>query len=103
MMCRDVLPYGIYMLVYQKTIQFLNNDDFILKCRRHYQTKDSDPVDMVVTTLAGAFAGVLSWVCVIPFDTVKTLMQAERMVNYISIRQCITVNVKVRFFVNLFI
>lgn len=95
MMCRDVLPYGIYMLVYKKAIQFLNNDDFILKCRKYYQTKDSDPVDMVVTTLAGAFAGVLSWVCVIPFDVVKTLMQAERMVNYISIRQCIVVNVKV--------
>ncbi|KAL5290415.1 SLC25A45 family protein [Megaselia abdita] len=94
MMFRDVLPYGIYMLVYKKAIQFLENDDFIRKCRRHYRTKDSDPVDMVVTTLAGAFAGILSWVCVIPFDTVKTLMQAERTVKYISIRQCVTVNVK---------
>lgn len=98
MMCRDVLPYGIYMLVYKKAIQFLDNDDFIRKCREHYRRKDSDPVDMVVTTLAGAFAGVVSWVCVIPFDVVKTLMQAERTVNYISITQCVVVNVKVRDF-----
>lgn len=96
MMLRDVLPYGIYMLVYKKTINYLDNDDFIRQCRVYYRSKDSDPVTMVVTTLAGAFAGVFSWVCVIPFDVVKTLMQAERTVNYISIRQCITVNVKVK-------
>lgn len=78
--------------MYRKTNDYLDRTDLIRKCRLN---KNSN-VDIVMTTLAGAFAGVLSWVCVIPFDVVKTIMQAEQNAKYRSIYHCITMNFKVR-------
>uniref|UniRef100_A0A1B0BSW8 Solute carrier family 25 member 45 n=1 Tax=Glossina palpalis gambiensis TaxID=67801 RepID=A0A1B0BSW8_9MUSC len=60
--------------------------------RREGRKKDESQVDLIVTTLAGAWAGILSWVCVIPFDVVKTIMQAEENRQYRSTRHCLVVN-----------
>ncbi|KAL9892390.1 solute carrier family 25 member 45 isoform X1 [Glossina fuscipes] len=91
MMCRDVFPYGIYMLAYRHTTKFLDSTPFVQQ-RREGRKKDESQVDLIVTTLAGAWAGILSWVCVIPFDVVKTIMQAEENRQYRSTRHCLVVN-----------
>jgi len=52
----------------------MDRRDFV---RRRRSQSDGSSVNILVTTLAGAWAGVISWVCVIPFDVVKTLMQAD--------------------------
>lgn len=94
-MCRDVFPYGIYMIAYRMTMEQLDQLEFMKRRKQHLnKDKDHQKVDFFVTTLAGAFAGILSWVCVIPFDVVKTIMQAEENSRYKSIRHCITVNFK---------
>ncbi|TMW54301.1 hypothetical protein DOY81_000574 [Sarcophaga bullata] len=93
MMCRDVFPYGIYMLVYERSTTYLDQTDFVQYRRRLYKD-DETKVDFVVTTLAGAWAGVLSWVCVIPFDVVKTIMQAEESSQYRNIWHCLSKNFK---------
>ncbi|XP_055849523.1 solute carrier family 25 member 45 isoform X2 [Episyrphus balteatus] len=94
MMCRDVFPYGIYMITYRLTMEQLDKAEF-MKRRKQRLYKDGTPkVDIFITTLAGAFAGILSWVCVIPFDVVKTIMQAEENARYKSITHCIKTNFK---------
>ncbi|XP_037956919.1 solute carrier family 25 member 45-like isoform X1 [Teleopsis dalmanni] len=94
MMCRDVFPYGIYMLVYRQTVDYLNTTEFVRKRQERRLLKESGNVDFLVTTLAGAWAGILSWVCVIPFDVVKTIMQAEENRQYRNIRHCLVKNYK---------
>ncbi|XP_061397073.1 solute carrier family 25 member 45-like [Musca vetustissima] len=93
MMCRDVFPYGIYMLAYRYTTTYLDQTEFV-QARRRLRSEDDTQVDFVVTTLAGAWAGILSWVCVIPFDVVKTIMQAEENRQYRSIWHCLNKNFK---------
>ncbi|XP_036673412.1 solute carrier family 25 member 45 isoform X1 [Drosophila suzukii] len=88
MMCRDVLPYGIYMLAYRQGIDYMDRRDFV---RRRRSQSDGSSVNILVTTLAGAWAGVISWVCVIPFDVVKTLMQADENHRYRGIFHCVKV------------
>ncbi|XP_075145991.1 solute carrier family 25 member 45 [Haematobia irritans] len=91
MMCRDVFPYGIYMLAYRYTTDYLDKTEFV-QARRRQRSEDDTEVDFVVTTLAGAWAGILSWVCVIPFDVVKTIMQAEENRKYHSTTHCLIDN-----------
>lgn len=90
----DVFPYGIYMLVYRDTTNYIDQTEFVQN-RRHLRKNQQDKVDFVVTTLAGAWAGILSWVCVIPFDVVKTIMQAEESSQYRNIWHCLSKNFKV--------
>ncbi|KAM7361626.1 solute carrier family 25 member 45 [Cochliomyia hominivorax] len=91
MMCRDVFPYGIYMLVYRDTTNYVDQTEFVQN-RRRLRKEDDAKVDFIVTTLAGAWAGILSWVCVIPFDVVKTIMQAEESSQYRNIWHCLSKN-----------
>lgn len=83
------------MLVYRDTTHFIDQTEFVQN-RRRMRQEDEGKVDFVVTTLAGAWAGILSWVCVIPFDVVKTIMQAERSSQYRNIWHCLSKNFKVR-------
>ncbi|XP_054726514.1 solute carrier family 25 member 45 isoform X2 [Anastrepha obliqua] len=95
MMCRDVFPYGIYMMVYRQTVDFLEKTPLVQKRRHERLNKNENSnVDFLVTTLAGAWAGILSWVCVIPFDVVKTIMQAESKKQYRNIKHCLVKNFK---------
>lgn len=90
------------MLVYQHTTQLLYKTEFLQQRSQSNQTysinQEENPrnsIDFVVTTLAGAWAGILSWVCVIPFDVVKTIIQAEENRNCRSIRHCLIENYRV--------
>lgn len=90
------------MLVYQHTTQFLEKTEFFRQRRQSnynylidQETNPGNSFDFWVTTLAGAWAGILSWVCVIPFDVVKTIMQAEENRNHRSIRHCLVHNYRV--------
>lgn len=92
--CRDVLPYGIYMLVYQNMCRFLDNLEYVKK-KRMKQRKLDTSFEMGLTTIAGATAGVLSWICVIPFDVIKTIMQAEQDTQYKNMTHCLKENISV--------
>lgn len=85
----DVLPYGIYMLVYRQAADYLDNTEFV---RRRRARPDGSNINLIVTTFAGAWAGILSWVCVIPFDVVKTIMQADENHKFRGIMHCVRVN-----------
>lgn len=58
-------------------------------------TKSMSGIDMTVTTIAGSIAGLLSWILVIPFDTVKTIMQAEADPNrYKNMTHCLQSSIR---------
>lgn len=82
------------MLGYRYTTTYLDQTEYVQERRRQRSDEDTK-VDFVVTTLAGAWAGILSWVCVIPFDVVKTIMQAEENRQYHSITHCLVKNFQV--------
>lgn len=82
------------MLAYRDTTKFIDRTEFIQN-RRRLRKEDEGKLDFLVTTLAGAWAGILSWVCVIPFDVVKTIMQAEESSKYQNIWHCLSNNFKV--------
>lgn len=76
------------MLAYRQSVDYLDQRDFV---RRRRTQPDGSSVNLLVTTLAGAWAGVISWVCVIPFDVVKTLMQTDENHKYRGIFHCVRV------------
>jgi Mitochondrial carrier protein len=88
-MCfRDVFPYGIYMLVYDR---MLNIESDVLDKQRKFVGGSgcgqiNSHLEMTLTALAGATAGVLSWLFVVPFDVAKTVMQAD--FRYKSMYHC---------------
>lgn len=65
----------------------------------HYKSGNIDPMH---TAIAGAFAGMISWLPAIPFDVVKTRMMVEvNPKRFRSMWHCfnviITVNIKIEF------
>ncbi|XP_053682118.1 solute carrier family 25 member 45 [Sabethes cyaneus] len=76
MMCRDVLPYGIYMLVYEYMID-VEERLHHMKRSRQAGTGIGSTYEASLIATAGATAGVISWLFVVPFDVVKTVMQSE--------------------------
>ncbi|XP_031635025.1 solute carrier family 25 member 45-like isoform X2 [Contarinia nasturtii] len=82
MICRDVFPYGIYMLAYEYVSRTLSNSEWVLEKRERFKElqkydKTLTYLDISIPILSGAFAGFLSWILVIPFDVIKTVVQAE--------------------------
>ncbi|XP_058116453.1 solute carrier family 25 member 45 [Anopheles ziemanni] len=76
MMVRDVLPYGVYMYVYEYMLE--------IERRLHRLSKDhitgatiGGALQASLIATAGAVAGIASWMFIVPFDVVKTVMQAE--------------------------
>lgn len=80
--CRDVFPYGIYMLSYVMLLGFAANLDFVRRQRWNNRAQGvsatNNKLELLVTTICGCVAGLLSWGFVIPIDVIKTVQQAER-------------------------
>lgn len=80
MMLRDVLPYGIYMLVYE---YMLGIEERLHRVKRDRLSSGSggmvvsSPYEASLIAMAGAMAGIISWMFIVPFDVVKTVMQSE--------------------------
>ncbi|XP_055306495.1 solute carrier family 25 member 45-like [Sitodiplosis mosellana] len=82
MICRDVFPYGIYMLVYEYATKALACSEWVIEKRKQLKNlqkgdKKYTYIDISIPILSGAFAGFMSWILVIPFDVIKTIVQAE--------------------------
>lgn len=94
---RDVIPYGIYMLVYEKVLNVLGGMPTIQRERELNETNSvaSNRYEFFVTAVSGTIAGVVSWILAIPFDVLKTIMQADAATKYESMFQCIKVNIEV--------
>lgn len=74
-MCwRDVPGCAAYVISYEKTLQYFAED---VKSRTPLQT-----------CLAGGVAGLVAWLPVIPFDVVKTRMQADVRHEYKGMFDC---------------
>ncbi|XP_055616305.1 solute carrier family 25 member 45 isoform X2 [Toxorhynchites rutilus septentrionalis] len=78
MMWRDVVPYGIYMLVYEYMLEI---EDRLHQMKRDRfsgtATAAGSQYKASVIATAGAMAGIVSWLFIVPFDVVKTIMQTE--------------------------
>lgn len=110
MNCSDVLPYGIYMLSYEYMIRVLDDVTWINAKRREHKCKSHKSfvcpnnncfTEMCVTTAAGSVAGLLSWMFVIPFDVMKTIMQSQSDPNkYPKMRHVVKAKTNVSDFYN---
>lgn len=82
MNCSDVFPYGIYMLTYEYVNRLLDDTNWVKAKRRENMSEtqvypnNNYWIEMCVTIASGAIAGVMSWILVIPFDVMKTIIQA---------------------------
>ncbi|XP_055683335.1 solute carrier family 25 member 45 isoform X1 [Lutzomyia longipalpis] len=99
MICRDIFPYGIYMLAYEQILNMLGCLPYVQEKRQQNAAKKLTSVnsnlELTLTTIAGSIAGVLSWIVVIPFDVIKTIMQAEPNPHvYRNMIHCIKVHVE---------
>lgn len=81
MIWRDILPYAIYMAVYDWTFEMGNKIAVVRAIRM--QSSDTQhstlapKLEAVLTSSAALLASVLSWSLITPLDVVKTIMQAE--------------------------
>lgn len=80
----DVFPYGIYMLTYEYMNRFLDDINWIKAKRKEYKSHACNGcpdhrclVEMYISITSGAIAGIMSWILVIPFDVMKTIIQAQ--------------------------
>lgn len=88
------------MLTYEQVSEFLNSAEWIQSKRNENKSKNSHLVDMSVTIVSGATAGVMSWILVIPFDVLKTSMQVESDPDkYKSLRNCLETSTNVKLLV----
>lgn len=80
-----MLPHGIYMYTYVSLMLILKqfmvmselNLDYTNEIRHHEANLRRDHDSLALTVIAGSTAGVFSWMVVIPFDVMKTKMQAD--------------------------
>lgn len=67
---RDAIPYGIFMLVYEYTLEKLRKE------QSNYHYKETN-INALHTAIAGSLAGMISWLPAIQFDVIKTRMMTE--------------------------
>lgn len=70
---RDVAPYGVYMLTYDFLLDAASKLALFNKNDSVFCSYNSSLI-----AFAGSIAGLISWIFVVPFDVVKTRMQAEK-------------------------
>ncbi|GAB6021107.1 hypothetical protein CHUAL_003740 [Chamberlinius hualienensis] len=75
--CRDVPSFGVYMVVYEWIKFHLSN---------------WKKQEVTNTLIAGGIAGMVSWYSIIPFDMLKSRLQADDFNNrkYRGVRHCLT-------------
>lgn len=85
------------MLVYEKVLNVLGGMPTIQRQRELNELSEvtSNRYELIVTALSGTIAGVVSWILAIPFDVLKTIMQADAATKYDSMAHCIKVNMEV--------
>lgn len=93
MIWRDIVPYGIYMVVYDWMYEMGNRIGVIRAIRaqsEHQNNELSLKFESLLTSLAALTASILSWTLITPLDVVKTIMQAETNPNiHRNMFQCI--------------
>lgn len=85
---RDAIPYGVFMFVYEYLIEKMRSQS--LQQSYHYK---EETVEAWRTAVAGAMAGMISWLPGIPFDVIKTKMMTEN--RFKGVYHCYSVIVKV--------
>ena len=65
MILRDVPTYGVYTLVYEGLYAFFVKNGY------------TDSKGIIANLLAGGISGVACWFPIMPFDNVKSLLQAD--------------------------
>ncbi|XP_031633051.1 solute carrier family 25 member 45-like [Contarinia nasturtii] len=84
MLWRDIIPYGLFMFVYEYMIEKMRSPS--LQRPYHYKEETVEPLR---TAVAGACAGMLSWIPGIPFDVIKTRMMTTTNPNqYRNVLHC---------------
>lgn len=86
------------MLVYEKILDMLGGIPTIQRQRESngMENVTSNRYELLITAMSGTLAGVASWILVIPFDVLKTIMQSDPATKYDSMLHCIKVNMEVR-------
>lgn len=84
MIWRDILPYGIYTIVFDWTYELGNSIAVVRAIRTQSDTRNNTfalKLEALLTSSAALLASVLSWAMITPLDVVKTIMQAETNPN----------------------
>jgi Mitochondrial carrier protein len=84
MIWRDILPYGIYSVVYDWMYEMGDKIAVVRAIRTQSYVGDNTlalKLDTFLTSFAALTASVVSWSLITPLDVVKTLMQAETNPN----------------------
>lgn len=86
MIWRDILPYGIYTIVYDWTYEMGNRIAVVRAIRLQSESDARNglwavKLEALFTSSAALLASVLSWSLIAPLDVVKTIMQAETNPN----------------------
>lgn len=96
MIWRDILPYGIYTVVYDWTFEAGNRIAVVRAIRMQSDTEARHSalalkLDAFLTSFAALLASVLSWSLITPLDVLKTIMQAETNPNiHRSMFECLS-------------
>lgn len=78
MILRDVPSYGVYTVVYESLLVTMIRNNL------------TDKHGVVANLVSGGMAGVVCWGLIIPFDVVKSLMQADPSgARYSSVTDCV--------------
>lgn len=85
------------MLVYEKVLNILGGMPTIQRRRELNEINGvtSNRYELIVSAVSGTIAGVVSWILAIPFDVLKTIMQADAATKYDNMMHCIKVNIEV--------
>lgn len=84
MIWRDILPYGIYSVVYDWMYEMGNKIAVVRAIRMQSDVHNNTlalKLDALLTSFAALLASVVSWSLITPLDVVKTIMQAETNPN----------------------
>ena len=71
---REVPAFGLYFFVYRYSLDALNSSFYQLNGTPSKESSDSS-MPGVTTFVAGGLAGCAAWICIYPFDVIKSHIQ----------------------------